>query len=812
MSARASLLWLRLSLRDLRQRWVLVVAIAALIALGTGTSAGLGSTAAWRRQSNDESFAHLRMHDLRITLAQGASAAEGSLRATIRGIAHADAIAGIEERLIGATQVDVVGADGSVLVPGQLVGVDVAEPLEVDALHASAGRSLDASDEDRFTALLESQFAEYYELADSGALTVSGGHVIEYVGLGTSPEYFLVSSRTAIVFAHTTLAVLFVPLRAAQTLLDRPDRVNEAVITLSPGADRSAVEQEILAALDSNDLDASITVREDEPAWRMLYRDIESDQEFWNVVAVLILLGATFAAFSLVSRIVESQRREIGIGMALGVSPRRLAIRPLLVGVEIAVVGVAGGILVGLGLDELLASVFRNVLPLPIFRTPFQADVFARSALLGLLLPLAASAIPVWRAVRVQPVDAIRTGHLATRGGRARLSWLRLPGRSVRQMPLRNLSRAPRRTLMTAVAIAASITTLIAILGMVDSFVRTIDGADAESRRGALDRMQVELDTFHLVDAPEVAAIASAPQVARADIGLRLFGVVGDGDGEFDVIADLIDFQRARWVPTLVEGTTDAVLDGGIVLSRKAADDLGVGIGDTVAFSHPVRSGLSYRVIDDRVTVGGIHPGPTRNAAFFDIGSAELFNMAGVTNLIDIAPAAGLTENDVQRALFRLPGVGSVQSVSATTRLFRDALDDYFGILRVVEVVVLILAVLIAFNSASIGTDERARENATMLAFGVRPRTVLGIAVVEMTVIGIAGTALGLIAGRLVLRWMTTTQLAETAPDIGVVPYTSPGTLAVAVVLGVVGAGVAPLLTSRRIRRLDIPATLRVVE
>ena len=41
-----------------------VAAIALIVALGTGTFAGLGSTAEWRRQSNDASFAHLRMHDL----------------------------------------------------------------------------------------------------------------------------------------------------------------------------------------------------------------------------------------------------------------------------------------------------------------------------------------------------------------------------------------------------------------------------------------------------------------------------------------------------------------------------------------------------------------------------------------------------------------------------------------------------------------------------------------------------------------------------------------------------------------------------
>jgi putative ABC transport system permease protein len=40
----------------------------------------------------------------------------------------------------------------------------------------------------------------------------------------------------------------------------------------------------------------------------------------------------------------------------------------------------------------------------------------------------------------------------------------------------------------------------------------------------------------------------------------------------------------------------------------------------------------------------------------------------------------------------------------------------------------------------------------------------------------------------------------------------SPGTLATAFVLGVIAVAAAPLLTIRRLRRMDIPGTLRVVE
>ncbi|MFZ6004336.1 MAG: ABC transporter permease [Actinomycetota bacterium] len=822
MPRSAPSLWLRWSWRDLRKRWLLVVAISLILALGTGAYAGLGSTAAWRRQSNDESFALLAMHDLRVTLAQGATVPAGVLEGVVRGLPHAASVTAVEERLIGVTEVDASRDGHTVLVPGRVVGIELgAGGVTVDSLHVFDGRDLSPIDDGKPVAVLEHRFAKHHDLGTAGTLELSGGSTIDYVGVGTSPDNFLVTSRSIGVFAQAGLAVLFVPMATAQELLGQPGQVNELVLTLAPGTDREVIESELATALESGPsaavgggtAGATITEREDEPAWRLLYEDIEGDQRFWNIIAGLILAGATFAAFSLITRIVEAQRREIGIGMALGLAPWRLAIRPALIGAQIAVTGVLAGLAVGLLLDVWLQSVFQSVLRMPVFRAPFQPWVFARAAAIGFVLPLAATALPVWRAVRVQPVDAIRTGHLAARSRAVarRSRWLRLPGRSYWRIPARNLLRTPRRTLITALALGASITTMVFTIGLIDSFVRTMDANEAELTHGAEGRSEVELETFLPAAAPEVAGIAASPAVATAEPGLRLFGSAGE-DEEIQLIIDLLDFDSAQWSPTLSSGEVEAVLDGGLVLSRKAADDLGLAAGDSLLLRHPERVGFSYRMVDSTVQVAAIHPGPMRFAAYLDMSQAALFGMEGLTNVVQVTPAEGVTDDELLRAVFGLPGVGSVQSASAATTLFKEALDEYFGVLRVAELIVLALALLIAFNAASISVDERAREHATMQAFGLLPRTVLGLVMVEIVLVGLVGTLLGILAGRGLLSWMLVAQLEQTMPDLGVVPYVSPETLLTAVALGVVAVAVAPLLTARRVSRIDIPSTLRVVE
>ena len=130
----------------------------------------------------------------------------------------------------------------------------------------------------------------------------------------------------------------------------------------------------------------------------------------------MLLLGAVFAAFNLTTRMIESQRREIGIGMAFGVPRMLLAARPLLVGAQIAALGTVFGIGFGLFIGSLLRGLMADLLPMPIIETPFQFDIFLWAAILGVFAPIVAIIYPVWRAVSVPPIAAIRTGHLAAKG------------------------------------------------------------------------------------------------------------------------------------------------------------------------------------------------------------------------------------------------------------------------------------------------------------------------------------------------------------------------------------------------------------
>lgn len=123
-----------------------------------------------------------------------------------------------------------------------------------------------------------------------------------------------------------------------------------------------------------------------------------------------------------------------------------------------------------------------------------------------------------------------------------------------------------------------------------------------------------------------------------------------------------------------------------------------------------------------------------------------------------------------------------------------------------------VLAVLIAFNSSSISADERRRQHATMFAFGVPVSRVLRMSFIESLIIGVLSTVLGIALGYGLLTWIVHSLLPETMPELSIHTTLSASTVLSTAGLGIAAVAAAPLFTIRRLRHMAIPDTLRVQE
>jgi putative ABC transport system permease protein len=99
-----------------------------------------------------------------------------------------------------------------------------------------------------------------------------------------------------------------------------------------------------------------------------------------------------------------------------------------------------------------------------------------------------------------------------------------------------------------------------------------------------------------------------------------------------------------------------------------------------------------------------------------------------------------------------------------------------------------------------------------MFAYGVPRRTVLLQGIAEGGIVGALASVVGLGLGLLVVSWIVRSIVPETFPELEIDVVVTPTTLAAAAVIGVVACALTPLLTARRLRRMDIASTLRVME
>jgi putative ABC transport system permease protein len=119
---------------------------------------------------------------------------------------------------------------------------------------------------------------------------------------------------------------------------------------------------------------------------------------FAGVALVLAVVGL----YASVAYTVSQRTREIGVRVALGASSRAVLRLVLVDGVRLTVAGLAAGALIAAAATRALSSLLHGV-------EPTDPATFAAIALLVAAVTLTASWLPARRAVRVDPVDALRT-------------------------------------------------------------------------------------------------------------------------------------------------------------------------------------------------------------------------------------------------------------------------------------------------------------------------------------------------------------------------------------------------------------------
>jgi predicted permease len=219
------------------------------------------------------------------------------------------------------------------------------------------------------------------------------GHRITGVGhQGTSHEIVGVVGDTKFGTLRSEIApTLFIPAGGG-----------EAIFEVRTAADPRTIIPEVRSTVSQldNNLPLLSIQTQSEQIGRSLFQErlIARLSSFFGGLSLLL---ACVGLYGLLSYEITRRTREIGMRMALGARPHDVLRLIVSQGVGLSAAGAVLGILAALGATRYLASLLYGV-------HPFDPLTFAAVVLILGVVALAACFLPAWRAMRVDPMVALR--------------------------------------------------------------------------------------------------------------------------------------------------------------------------------------------------------------------------------------------------------------------------------------------------------------------------------------------------------------------------------------------------------------------
>lgn len=580
---------------------------------------------------------------------------------------------------------------------------------------------------------------------------------------------------------------------------------------------------------------------------------------FGNVLLAFALVAVFVSAFIISNtfNILLGQRvRQLSLLRALGASARQVrfgaVFEALVVGVIASILGLGGGILLALGLRQIMDMMG---LALPTIDIILSSRTIILAVLVGVGVTLFASLSPARRAAGISPMAGMRAGFkfgsgegkrrtiiaifLAVIGGAGiayglfggsentalLLSILGLgavfmfvavsmfsplfssPSASFIGIPLEHLPRNKitghmarknaaknnKRTASTAAGLMIGLA-LIAMASVVATSLKSSFRADMESTVVS-DYLVTASNqgTFGNQVGDKIAALpefsaVSPVRYGNARIGGSEHQVTA---GDLALLSDLMDLDVVGGDPA-----TSADADH-ILLHSDVAEELGVEVGEVLPVEFAT-TGTRF------MTVGAIYD----NA--FLIGDYMIDISGWEANFTD--------QNDATLSIKLAPGVSLEEAGAAlepleaafpqlefeTNAEFQARVEGQLDTLVIIINVFLGLAILIALlgitNTMALAVLERTREIGLMRAIGMTRRQTRSMIRLEAGIVSVFGALLGVVVG-IAFGWIAVLAIPGDIIDRLAIPF---GSLATYVVVAAVAGLIAASFPARRAARLNI--------
>ena len=837
-----------LALRYLQGRRLRTVLTTLAIVFGVMILFGLGSVIpAMSEVFRQDFLGAVGKVDLTVTNASGGTFEAGQV-AALRGVEGiAQATGELRQSVTLPANLNPTSNPSNALTALTVVGLDPATAAAVHTYPIASGRFLAAGDGN--TIVIPQSMADRLGLKPGDTITLPSAN-------GTAA--FTIAGIAAVTGLPGQEEV-YVPLAAAQSIFNQPDRVNSMAALFTSGADRTKVESAVSAKLGS-----AYSLKPLDDSSNIFSSAIGIGSQAMSIIGILALVMGGFIIFNTFRTVVAERRHDLGMLRALG-ARRRMILGLILMETLIqGVVGTALGLVAGYGLallaiaaiNPIMESFIHRPIPMP----PITISNLLLAIVMGVGITVVSGLLPARAATRVTPMEALRPAVAGVDTGSSRrrnifavamiivsllvlvsgISGMGMLGAFLFLIGLvliapalveplarifsrlldviyaregmiarGNVTRQPGRSAVTASAVMIALAIVIAAAGLLSSVFGAFDdfGKDTLASDYLVMPSSLILSGGNVGAGPQLAQqIKDTPGVAALTT-LRLAQATIDGKPLQMLGIDPVTYPQLSGLVFSSGNAQQAFKDLGagrsVILSNIFAAQNGVKTGDTVAVETPDGpqeykvAGIGVDLLNAKIATGYISQA---NLATDFHQTSDVMMMVNHAQGAD----AAAVRSKLQALVAAYPTFTLLDSSA-----FRDNLSQQFNSIGAMMYVLLfILAVpgLIAMiNTLAINVIERTREIGMLRAVGSTRRQVRRMIQAESLLLAGLGTALGILAG-LILGYGLVGAISIIYPATYSFPLTG---VLVSIAAGIILGIIAASIPARQASKMDIIEALR---
>ena len=779
-------------LRDFRRLWLQALAIALVLACGVAillTSIGMYVALSETRTAYYERnrFADVFAHTVRAPLS------------LVPEIARIEGVTGVQPRISGHAILDIPGRTRTAV--GHILSFpESGEPvLNVPLL--IEGRLPDPAAKDEI--MVNAPFAEANGFRPGSAFDANlkgQKRTLTIVGTVQSPEFIYTIGPGAMMPDNEAYGIIWMSERAAAAVFDMTGAFNEIALSLAGGVKTEPVIEALDVLLEPYGGLGAFD-RKTHPSDAFLDAELNQLKGMAAILPPIFFAIAGFLVSMVMSRIIALERSEIGLLKAFGYTNSEVSLHYLMLAGLIALVGVLLGWAAGTALAKSLAWQYARFFNFPYVIFHVSYWVYAAAGLAGLATTCLGALQSALKAANLAPAVAMQPP-APPRFKRSVIDRVMTAARFSQSttMILRSLFRWPIRSFLTSLGLALAVAAVIASIFINDALDEIVDLAFYQTNRQ--DAMLLFAE-----DVPEsvLEEARALPGVLQVESQQFHTAVLRNGHRTKRIG---IDARRPGNDLSRVLNEAGEPLDippGGILLSRRLAQQLGVGTGDTLEAEF-----LTGRRETHDVTVIGLVDQYLGLGAYMDLGYLNaLFRQAPQISTVNVTLDESKID-ELHRAIKEIPRLTGIIEMNVNRRAFQDTIEENIVVMNTIYITIAVLITVgVSYNAARIQLSERARELASLRILGFGRGEVSYILVGEMMLIALIAQPIGWLIG----AWIASAMTNAFTSDLYAIPLVlKPAVFATGSLVVLLAAFVSVMIVRRRLDRLDLVSVMKTRE